>query len=378
MSNPLVDLGPLGQSVWYDSISRSLIESGDLARLISEDGLRGMTSNPAIFEKAISGSQDYAADLHRHAAAGLTPLQIYEALAIGDIQAAADVLRPVFDASKGADGYVSLEVSPYLADDTQGTIDEALRLAADVDRPNLMIKVPGTPAGVPAIEALIGKGLNINVTLLFSQDNYAAVAEAYISGLEALAVAGGDVHRVASVASFFVSRIDVLVDSILAEKLQEETDATRRAAFEDLLGKVAIANAKLAYQYFKQLCAGDRWQSLASKGARVQRLLWASTGVKNPDYRDVLYVEQLIGPDTVNTVPVATFAAFRDHGVAAATLELDVDDAQRVMTGLVNAGVSMKDITDKLQADAVRLFVEPFDKLLAAIESQSATQSGRG
>ncbi|MDA0334988.1 MAG: transaldolase [bacterium] len=377
MSNPLVDLGPLGQSVWYDSISRSLIESGDLARLISEDGLRGMTSNPAIFEKAISGSKDYTDDLRRHAAAGLTPLQIYEALAIGDIQAAADVLRPVFDASKGADGYVSLEVSPYLADDTQGTIDEALRLAADVDRPNLMIKVPGTPAGVPAIEALIGKGLNINVTLLFSQDNYAAVAEAYISGLEALAAAGGDVHRVASVASFFVSRIDVLVDSILAEKLQGETDAARRAAIEDLLGKVAIANAKLAYQYFKQLCAGDRWQSLASKGARVQRLLWASTGVKNPDYSDVLYVEQLIGPDTVNTVPVATFAAFRDHGVAAATLELDVADAQRVMASLGNAGVSMKDVTDKLQADAVRLFVEPFDKLLAAIESQSAP-SGHG
>ena len=371
MSNPLVDLGPLGQSVWYDSISRSLIDSGDLARLISEDGLRGMTSNPAIFEKAISGSDDYADDLRQHAAAGRSPLQIYEALAIGDIQAAADVLRPVFDSSEGADGYVSLEVSPHLADDTRGSIEEALRLAADVDRPNLMIKVPGTPAGIPAIEALIGKGLNINVTLLFAVDNYVAVADAYIAGLETLAAAGGEVRRSASVASFFVSRIDSLVDSTLEELRQAATDAARRATLESLRGKVAIANAKLAYQHYKAFYATDRWQVLGgAQGARPQRLLWASTGVKNPDYRDVLYVEQLIGPNTVNTMPVATFEAFRDHGVAAATLELDVDDAQRMMTAIDAAGISMKDVTDKLQVDAVRLFVEPFDKLLAAIETQ--------
>jgi len=373
MSNPLVDLGLQGQSVWYDSISRSLINSGDLARLISEDGLRGMTSNPAIFEKAISGSNDYADDLQRHAAAGLSPVQIYEALAIGDIQAAADVLRPVFDSTDGADGYVSFEVSPYLSDDTQGTTDEALRLAAEVDRPNLMIKVPGTPAGVPAIEALIGKGLNINVTLLFALDNYAAVAQAYIAGLETFAAAGGDVHSVASVASFFVSRIDSLVDSTLEEMLQDETDAARRTSLEALRGKVAIANAKLAYQHYNALCAGERWQVLAAKGARPQRLLWASTGVKNQDYRDVLYVEQLIGPNTVNTVPVATFEAFRDHGVVAATLESDLDYARRVMTAIGAAGISMNDITDRLQADAVRLFVEPFDTLLAAIEAQCTT-----
>ncbi|SVC05645.1 uncharacterized protein METZ01_LOCUS258499, partial [marine metagenome] len=331
MSNPLVDLGPQGQSVWYDSISRSLITSGDLARLIAEDGVRGMTSNPAIFEKAISGSDDYNDDLARHAADGLSPLQIYEAIAIGDIQAAADELRPVYDATQGTDGYVSLEVSPHLADDVQGTIDEAQRLAQAVDRPNLMIKVPGTAAGIPAVEALIGKGLNINITLLFAQANYAAVADAYIAGLEALASADGDLGSVASVASFFVSRIDALVDSTLEQMLQDEKDEDRRASLEALRGRVAIANAKLAYQHYQALSASDRWQALAAKGARPQRLLWASTGVKNPTYRDVLYVEELIGPDTVNTMPVPTFEAFRDHGVVAATLTLGVDDARQVM-----------------------------------------------
>ncbi len=372
MSNPLVDLGRQGQSVWYDSISRSLITSGDLARLIAEDGVRGMTSNPAIFEKAISGSDDYTDDLARHAADGLSPLQIYEAIAIGDIQAAADELRPVYDATQGADGYVSLEVSPHLADDVQGTIDEAQRLAQAVDRPNLMIKVPGTAAGIPAVEALIGKGLNINITLLFAQANYAAVADAYIAGLEALASADGDVGSVASVASFFVSRIDALVDSTLEQMLQNEKDEDRRASLEALRGRVAIANAKLAYQHYQTLSASDRWQALAAKGARPQRLLWASTGVKNPTYRDVLYVEELIGPDTVNTMPVPTFEAFRDHGVVAATLTLGVDDARQVMAALETVGISMLDVTDRLQTDAVRLFVAPFDKLLGAIETRCA------
>ncbi len=372
MSNPLVDLGPQGQSVWYDSISRSLITSGDLARLIAEDGVRGMTSNPAIFEKAISSSDDYNDDLARHAADGLSPLQIYEAIAIGDIQAAADELRPVYDATQGADGYVSLEVSPHLADDVQGTIDEAQRLAQAVDRPNLMIKVPGTAAGIPAVEALIGKGLNINITLLFAQANYAAVADAYIAGLEALASADGDVGSVASVASFFVSRIDALVDSTLEQMLQDEKDEDRRASLEALRGRVAIANAKLAYQHYQALSASDRWQTLAAKGARPQRLLWASTGVKNPTYRDVLYVEELIGPDTVNTMPVPTFEAFRDHGVVAATLTLGVDDARQVMAALETVGISMLDVTDRLQTDAVRLFVVPFDKLLGTIETRCA------
>ena len=372
MSNPLVDLGRQGQSVWYDSISRSLITSGDLARLIAEDGVRGMTSNPAIFEKAISGSDDYNDDLARHAADGLSPLQIYEAIAIGDIQAAADELRPVYDATQGADGYVSLEVSPHLADDVRGTIDEAQRLAQAVDRPNLMIKVPGTAAGIPAVEALIGKGLNINITLLFAQANYAAVADAYIAGLEALASADGDLGSVASVASFFVSRIAALVDSTLEQMLQDEKDEDRRASLEALRGRVAIANAKLAYQHYQALSAGDRWQALAAKGARPQRLLWASTGVKNPTYRDVLYVEELIGPDTVNTMPVPTFEAFRAHGVVAATLTLGVDDARQVMAALETGGISMLDVTDRLQTDAVRLFVVPFDKLLGAIETRCA------
>jgi transaldolase/glucose-6-phosphate isomerase len=331
-----------------------------------------MTSNPAIFEKAISGSDDYTDDLARHAADGLSPLQIYEAIAIGDIQAAADELRPVYDATQGADGYVSLEVSPHLADDVQGTIDEAQRLAQAVDRPNLMIKVPGTAAGIPAVEALIGKGLNINITLLFAQANYAAVADAYIAGLEALASADGDVGSVASVASFFVSRIDALVDSTLEQMLQDEKDEDRRASLEALRGRVAIANAKLAYQHYQALSAGDRWQALAAKGARPQRLLWASTGVKNPTYRDVLYVEELIGPDTVNTMPVPTFEAFRDHGVVAATLTLGVDDARQVMAALETVGISMLDVTDRLQTDAVRLFVVPFDKLLGAIETRCA------
>jgi len=375
MSNPLVDLGPQGQSVWYDSISRSLITSGDLARLIAEDGVRGMTSNPAIFEKAISGSDDYNDDLARHAADGLSPLQIYEAIAIGDIQAAADELRPVYDATQGADGYVSLEVSPHLADDVQGTIDEAQRLAQAVDRPNLMIKVPGTAAGIPAVEALIGKGLNINITLLFAQANYAAVADAYIAGLEALASADGDLGSVASVASFFVSRIDALVDSTLEQMLQDEKAEDRRASLEALRGRVAIANAKLAYQHYQALSASDRWQALAAKGARPQRLLWASTGVKNPTYRDVLYVEELIGPDTVNTMPVPTFEAFRDHGVVAATLTLGVDDARQVMAALETVGISMLDVTDRLQTDAVRLFVAPFDNLLGAIETRCAAMS---
>lgn len=372
MSNPLVDLGAQGQSVWYDSISRGLISSGDLARLIAEDGVRGMTSNPAIFEKAISGSEDYDDDLERHAAEGLSPLQIYEAIAIGDIQAAADELRPVFDDTRGADGYVSLEVSPHLADDVQGTIDEAQRLARAVDRPNLMIKVPGTPAGIPAVETLIGKGLNINITLLFAQADYAAVAEAYLGGLEALAGGGGDVGTVASVASFFVSRIDALVDSTLEQKLQDEKDQDRRATLEGLRGQVAIANAKLAYEHYQALSRDGRWQALAAQGARPQRLLWASTGVKNPTYRDVLYVEELIGPDTVNTMPVPTFEAFRDHGVVAATLAQGVDEARQVMTALETVGISMQDVTDRLQTDAVRLFVEPFDKLLNAIESRCA------
>ncbi len=370
MSNPLVDLGRQGQSVWYDNIGRSMITSGELNRLIQQDGLTGMTSNPAIFEKAISGSDDYRGALRQLASAGLQPLQIYEAIAIEDIRWAADVMLPVYERTQGADGYVSLEVSPHLAGDTQGTVEEALRLADDVGRRNVMIKGPGTPAGVPAVEQLIAQGININVTLLFSQENYLDVARAYISGLEQLRARGGDVASVSSVASFFVSRIDASVDRLIDERIPQTDRAERRVVMRALKGRVAIANAKLAYASYKQLLAEDRWQSLAGAGARPQRLLWASTSVKNPAYRDVLYVEELIGSETVNTMPAATYDAFRDHGIVEATLEQDVDEAADIMAALAAAGISIGDITDQLQTDAVRLFVEPFDKLLAAIEVQ--------
>tara|TARA_Y100001960_G_scaffold52172_1_gene53240 strand:- start:99 stop:1241 length:1143 start_codon:yes stop_codon:yes gene_type:complete len=379
MSNPLLELQAAGQSVWYDNIERGMIVSGQLQRLIAEDGLRGMTSNPAIFEKAIAGSLAYAGALRQHASADRSALEVYEAIAIQDIQWAADVLLPVYEETEGRDGYISLEVSPHLAHDTEATVEEALRLASDVGRRNLMIKVPGTSAGVPAIERLIGEGLNINVTLLFSVDGYVDVAEAYISGLETLQACGGNLADSASVASFFVSRIDAVVDGRIEAMLQAGAErASDRMALRSLLGKVAIANAKLAYMRYEELISGPRWQSLASQGARSQRLLWASTSVKNPAYRDVLYVEELIGPDTVNTLPEATLNSFRDHGEVCSSLQENSQEALDVMAALEETGISIDEITAQLQTDAVRLFVEPFDKLLASIESQStATQPKR-
>lgn len=370
MSNPLVELKGAGQSVWYDNIQRGLLMSGELQRLISADGVRGLTSNPAIFEKAISGSEEYAGALEDLARSGKSAQEIYEAIAIEDIQWAADLLRPVYEESGGEDGYVSLEVSPRLAQDTQGTIEEALRLASQVGRKNLMIKVPGTAAGIPAVEHLIGEGVNVNITLLFARENYEQVAAAYIAGLEKLAARGGEVGSVASVASFFISRIDTLVDQKIEECLGEVDTASERLALRSLQGKVAVANAKMAYASYKEACASERWQKLAAAGARPQRLLWASTSAKNPAYRDVLYVEELIGPDTVNTMPQATLEAFRDHGEIRSALEENIEEARDVMAGLEELGLSMKEITDQLQADAVRLFVEPFDQLLAAIETQ--------
>ena len=378
MSNPLVDLGQQGQSVWYDNIGRSMITTGELNRLIDQDGLSGMTSNPAIFEKAISGSDDYRGVLRQLSIGGLQPLQIYESIAIEDIRWAADVMLQVYERTEGADGYVSLEVSPHLANDTQGTVEEALRLANEVGRQNVMIKVPGTAAGVPAVEQLIAQGININVTLLFSQENYLDVARAYIAGLEQLRDSGGDVSRIGSVASFFVSRIDAAIDGQIDEMLPNIDSAERRVAMRALKGRVAIANAKLAYASFKQLLSEDSWQSLSGAGARPQRLLWASTSVKNPAYRDVLYVEELIGPQTVNTMPEATYLAFRDHGIAKAALGERVDEATDVMAALATSGISISEVTDRLQADAVRLFVEPFDKLLAAIEDQRVHVAGHG
>ena len=379
MSNPLLELQACGQSVWYDNIERGMIVSGQLQRLIAADGLRGMTSNPAIFEKAISGSSAYAGALRQFAAAERSALEIYEAIAIQDIQWAADVLLPVHEETEGRDGYISLEVSPHLADDTAATIDEALRLAGEVGRRNLMIKVPGTSAGVPAIEHLVGEGLNINVTLLFAVDDYIDVARAYMSGLETRSARGGSLSEVASVASFFVSRIDTMVDDRIEAALDAGVSrASDRVALRSLRGKAAIANAKIAYARYKEMIAAQRWQALAAQGARAQRLLWASTSAKNPAYRDVVYVEELIGPDTVNTLPAATLEGFRDHGRVRPSLDEGADEAADVLAALEEAGISMDEVTDQLQADAVRLFVEPFDKLLDAIESQrAAPQSGR-
>ncbi|HEX4074210.1 MAG TPA: bifunctional transaldolase/phosoglucose isomerase [Candidatus Acidoferrales bacterium] len=371
--NPLKALADFGQSVWLDYIRRNLITTGELARLIQEDGLRGMTSNPAIFEKAITGSTDYSKELEELSRRkDLNAVGIYEHLAIKDIQDAADALRGVYDSTKRRDGYVSLEVSPYLAFKTQETIDEAARLWKTVNRPNLMVKVPGTREGIPAIRELIGRGININVTLLFAQDVYEQVAEAFIAGLETLVEKCEDPSGVASVASFFVSRIDSLVDGLLDAKIKESKNPTDQALFRSLHGKIAIANAKLAYQSYKNIFSGPRWQGLAARGAQTQRLLWASTSTKNPAYRDVMYVEELIGPDTVDTIPPATFDGFRDHGHPRASLEENVDAARKTMDDLARAGISIKAVTDKLTADGVKLFADAFDKLLAAVDKRAA------
>ena len=371
--NPLKELTKFRQSVWLDYIRRDLFTSGQLKRLIEEDGLRGMTSNPSIFEKAIAGSDLYAqtlAELEKRK--DLDAKGRYEELAIKDIQDAADFLKPVYQQSKKRDGYVSLEVSPYLAHKTQETLDEARRLWKRVGRENLMVKVPGTPEGIPAFQQLISEGININVTLLFAFDVYVRVAEAYVAGLEAFAKSGGDVSRIASVASFFISRIDTLVDGEIDAKLKTATNPTDQALLQSLHGKVAIANGKLTYQRYRQIFSGPRWDALASRGAQTQRVLWASTSTKNPKYSDVYYVEELIGPDTVDTIPPATFDAFRDHGKPRASLEENVQAAQETMQGLEKAGISMKAATDKLTVAGVKQFSDDFDKLLDAVKQHAA------
>jgi transaldolase / glucose-6-phosphate isomerase len=370
--NPLRQLLDYGQSMWLDYIRRDLFTTGKLKQLIDEDGLRGMTSNPSIFEKAIGESSLY--DDILKSLAGRKELDTtakFEQIAIRDIQDAADALRGVYEESKFRDGYVSLEVSPYLALKTQETIDEARRLWKTVKRDNVMIKVPGTAQGLPAIRQLIGEGLNINITLLFAQEVYEKVAEAYIAGLEEFAGRGGNLKKMASVASFFISRIDTLVDSRIEEKLKATTDAKQQALLKSLLGKVAIANGKLTYQRYQRIFSGPRWQALAAKGAQTQRVLWASTSTKNPNYRDVVYVEELIGPDTVNTMPPATIDAFRDHGKVRKSLTEDVAGAARVMDDLARGGISIKEVTDKLTQDGVKLFADAFDKLLAAVEKNT-------
>ena len=345
--------------------------------LIDEDGLRGVTSNPAIFEKAVSGSSDYTHLFEAPDARGLDAKTLYERLAVRDIQDAADVLRPVYEATAMRDGYVSLEVAPTLAYDTAGTLDEARRLWRAVDRTNVMIKVPATPEGVPAIEQLISEGINVNVTLLFAQEAYEQVADAYVAGLEALASRGGKLNEVASVASFFVSRIDTAIDDLITTRLEAATNARERGILRDLTGNVAIANAKLAYQHYLELIGSPRWKALAAQGAQTQRLLWASTGPKNAAYRDVLYVEELIGPDTVNTVPPTTLDAFRDHGRLRASLTDDVETAFDTLAALAEAGISLKAVTDTLLTEGVQIFSAAFAKLLAAVNKQSK-EAGAG
>ncbi len=375
-ANPLTQLQTFGQSIWLDYIRRDLLQDGELQRLITEDGLRGMTSNPAIFEKAIAGSTQYQDFLDSLAGrADLDAKGRYELLAIRDIQDAADLLRPVYQSTKKRDGYVSLEVSPYLAHDTDGTVAEARRLWKTVARDNVMIKVPGTAEGIPAIRQLLSEGININVTLLFAQGVYEEVAAAFIDGVEKFATSGGDVSKLASVASFFISRIDVLVDSLVSDRLKKETDAARKAKLQGILGKVAIANGKLTYEAYERIFSSPRWKALAAKGAQTQRVLWASTSTKNPNYRDVLYIEELIGPDTVNTVPPATLDAFRDHGKPRQSLTEDIDGARKTMDDLAAVGIVMKDVTDKLTVDGVKLFADAFDTLLAAVEKNTKRSS---
>ena len=375
--NPLRSLQEYGQAVWLDFVARRFLTDGGLQKLIEEDGLRGVTSNPAIFEKAIGHSEDYDGSLKAaEAHADLEVKALYERLAVEDIQQAADILRPVYQATTCRDGFVSLEVSPYLAMDTDGTVEEARRLWRAVDRENLMIKVPGTAPGLPAIRTLLGEGINVHVTLLFSQAVYEQVADAYLGGLEVLVAQGGDPRRVASVASFFVSRIDSAIDKQIEERLAGVNDPGLRAALEGLRGKVAIANAKLAYQRCKRLFSGPRWERLVAEGARPQRLLWASTGTKNPAYRDVLYIEELIGADTVNTMPPATMDAFRDHGLQRASLEQGVAEAERVMATLARVGISIDEVTAKLVEDGVQLFADAADQLLGAVASKRAILLG--
>lgn len=366
----LNDLGSLGQAVWLDFVDRKFLEAGGLKTLVEEDGLTGVTSNPSIFEKAMGHGEAYDGTLAEfdRAHPGAATIDRYEALAIQDIKAAAETLAPVYERLDGKDGYVSLEVSPYISDDTDATIAEAKKLWAMVDRANLMIKIPGTPAGVPAIAATIANGINVNVTLLFSQAAYQAVALAYCDGLEERVRQGQPIDRIASVASFFVSRIDSAIDKKIDELGSEDAKAIR--------GKVAIANAKMAYQWYLDFLKSDRWQALAAKGAQPQRLLWASTGTKDKAYPDTLYIDSLIGRDTVNTMPPATMDAFRDHGTAAETLTQDVEGARHVLAEVERLGLDLNAVTDRLVEEAVASFVKAFDDLLGSIAAkQPATAS---
>lgn len=368
--NSLKQVGTLGQSIWLDYVRRDLIVSGELRRLIENDGVRGMTSNPSIFEKAIAESSDYDEDIRNMAIEGKSACAIYEALSLRDVRESADLFRPLYDESEGRDGYVSLEVDPHSAHDLKATIEEGRRIWAALDRPNVFIKVPATIEGLSAIRQLIGEGINVNVTLLFGLSRYRQAAEAYIAGIEDRTASGKSVNPIASVASFFISRIDTLIDPLL-EKISAQ-GGTKAELSLRTLGQVGVASAKAAYRIQKELFNGDRFKEAATRGARNQRLLWASTGTKNPVYSDVKYIEALIGPDTVNTIPRKTLDAYRDHGDPKVRLTQDVAQAAEILEGLPDLGVDIDLITQQLEDDGVRKFIESFDKLIAAI-----TEKGR-
>jgi transaldolase len=375
--NRIKALGQAGQSIWLDFMQRSLVTKGELQRLIENDGIAGLTSNPTIFQKAVEASQDYDDLFTRMAPEGKTVAQVYDALTLRDIQDAARIFRPVWESTQHRDGYCSLEVSPKLARDTKGSIEEARRLWKALGAPNVMIKIPGTPEGVPAIEQCISEGININVTLLFSQEAYVSVAEAYLRGLERRAKEGKPVAELASVASFFVSRIDSEVEKRMGQARAAGPDERRSRLYEALMGKVAIANAKLAYRRYQALFSGARWDALAKKGAHTQRVLWASTGTKNPKYSDVLYVEELVGKDTVNTIPPATLDAVRDHAKVRESLIEDLPGAEATMRTLEEAGISMKAVTDTLVEEGVQKFAESFDELFKAIGERLRAHGGK-
>jgi len=375
MTNPLRDLAAAGQAVWLDYVHQDILRDGSLRRLIDDDGLTGLTSNPAIFEKAIGDGDSYDARI-RQLGAGAGAEALYERIAIADIQAAADLFRPTWERLGGRDGFVSLEVSPRLAMDTEGTIADARRLWRAVNRPNLMIKVPGTGPGVPAVRQLVGEGINVNVTLLFGLGAYLAVADAHIAGLEALKAAGGDVSKTHGVASFFVSRIDTKIDKAIDQRVN--AGDAEASALRALRGKVAIASAKNAYQHYLKLIEGERWRALAAAGAASQRLLWASTGVKDPAYPDTLYADGLIGPDTVDTLPPKTLDAFRDHGRVSASLTDDVAGALHVLAEAERLGLDLAGVTDDLVVEGVKLFDDAFDALLRAVSEKQAQLAAAG
>jgi transaldolase len=370
MTNPLAQIKTQGQSVWYDNIDRAQLVSGAFKRLLDEDGVVGVTANPTIFEKSISNGHAYDEQLTQLISQGKSTNEIYEALVMQDIRTVADLLRPIYDRTNALDGYVSLEVSPELAHDTEGTISEARRFWQTVNRPNLMIKIPATPAGIPAVEQALTEGINVNITLIFSLDSYEAVTEAYLSALESRNAEGKDISRIASVASFFVSRVDTLVDKLLEDKIKASSDPKSQAHLKSLEGKAAIANARVVYQEFKRIFGSPRFETLKHSGAHVQRPLWASTSTKNPAYRDVLYAEELLGPDTVDTMPLETIVNFRDHGVVARTVEKDPKGAQTALDELEKVGVHYAQVTQQLQDEGVQKFADSFRQLFQGIEKK--------